>query len=433
MKSILLMWAFAFLATTCLAQAQDISGTWQGADKRQHVLRIYKAPGGFRGDFYNLGPEVAGSPTNGNAISSIRLDGRQIKFAVDKSGATFDGTLLIDDKSISGDWKTRGPAQKLTLNRVTAKTAWTLDPSPHKVQSIPVDKDVRLEVLDWGGNGPPLLFLPGLGNTAHVFDTFAPKFTDKHHVYGITRRGIGASSTPPPNEENYDADRLGDDVLAVVAALKLDRPVLAGHSIAGEELSSIGSRHPEKVAGLVYLDAAFEFAFYAPEADTINVDLNILRRDLERLPPAGVSPSESRALIDEIESTFPRFRAELEHYRAKLEGLPEFPPIPDCPQQKASNAILAGARKYTVIKGPVLAIAAVPHACAPNCETVASKEEAAADVLHADGFEKGVPTAHMVRLPYANHNVFRSNEADVLREMNKFMEGLDKTLPKSAN
>jgi pimeloyl-ACP methyl ester carboxylesterase len=42
-------------------------------------------------------------------------------------------------------------------------------------------------------------------------------------------------------------------VLAVIAALKLDRPIVAGHSIAGEELSSIGSRHSEKIAGLIYL------------------------------------------------------------------------------------------------------------------------------------------------------------------------------------
>jgi pimeloyl-ACP methyl ester carboxylesterase len=391
---------------------------------RQHALKIYKTPRGFRGAFYNLGPEAAGNPTNGNTISSIGIDGRRIKFVIDKSGASFEGTLAVNGKSISGDWKSRGPAQTLALNRVTAKTAWTPDPSSHRVRLVSVNKDVRLEVLDWGGNGPPLLFLPGLGNTAHVFDTFAPKFIDKHHVYGITRRGIGASSIPPPTEENYDADRLGDDVLAVIVALKLNRPVLAGHSIAGEELSSIGSRHPEKVAGLVYLDAQYEFAFYAPEADTINVDLNILRRDLERLPPAGVSPSESRALIDEIEAIFPRFRAELERYRAKLEGLPEFPPLPNSPQQKASDAILAGARKYTTIRVPALAIAAVPQACAPNCETAASKEQAAADLLHVDGFEKGVPTARVVRLPYANHNVFRSNEADVLREMNAFMDGL---------
>jgi pimeloyl-ACP methyl ester carboxylesterase len=65
-------------------------------------------------------------------------------------------------------------------------------------------------------------------------------------------------------DNNYKADRLGDDVIAVLDQLKLEHPVLAGHSIAGEELSSIGSRQPERVAGLIYLDAAQWFALYPP-------------------------------------------------------------------------------------------------------------------------------------------------------------------------
>jgi pimeloyl-ACP methyl ester carboxylesterase len=103
-----------------------------------------------------------------------------------------------------------------------------------------------------------LLLLPGIGDNAHVFDRFALKLTGAYHVFGITRRGFGASSTP---ETGYSADRLGDDVLAVLDQPKIDKPVLVRHSIAGEELSSIGSRHPEKVAGLIYLDAAYGFAF----------------------------------------------------------------------------------------------------------------------------------------------------------------------------
>src|ERR1700679_2646313 len=104
------------------------------------------------------------------------------------------------------------------------------DTSPHKVQFVTVEKDVKLEVLDWGGNGRPLIFLAGTGFDAHVFDTFAPKFTATHHVYGITRRGFGASSKPVPSNGNYSADHLADDVLAVIDSLKLDHPVLVGHS-----------------------------------------------------------------------------------------------------------------------------------------------------------------------------------------------------------
>ena len=314
----------------------------------------------------------------------------------------------------------------LYCTAVQGQTPVVPDNSPHKVQFVPVENDVKLEVLDWGGDGPPLIFLAGLGDTAHVFDGFAPKFSAKHHVFGITRRGIGASSSPPPTNENYDADRLGDDVLTVTAALKLDRPVLAGHSTAGEELSSIGTRHPEVVAGLIYLDAAQSFAFYDPAGSTLQVDVPTVRRDLEQLPKVAGSPSESMKLIDEIEATIPNLQKSLEDYRARLVGLHELPPLPQTTQILVQEAIQANARKYTDIKSPILAIVAVPQECKTNCDSPSNKARTAADTKQADAFEAGNPSARVVRLAYANHYVFRSNEAEVERTMNEFMDGLPK-------
>src|SRR5579863_3387518 len=96
-------------------------------------------------------------------------------------------------------------------------TPWH-DPSAHKVQFVTVEDNVNLEVLDWGGSGRPLILLAGEGGSAHVFDDFAPNLTSDYHVYGITRRGYGASSAPT---SGYTADRLGDDVLGVIDALKI--------------------------------------------------------------------------------------------------------------------------------------------------------------------------------------------------------------------
>jgi len=64
-------------------------------------------------------------------------------------------------------------------------------------------------------------------------------------VFGITPRGFGASA-PPPEPANYSADRLGD-VVAVMDALRLDRSILAEHSVAGEALIAVGIRHLDKV------------------------------------------------------------------------------------------------------------------------------------------------------------------------------------------
>jgi pimeloyl-ACP methyl ester carboxylesterase len=136
-----------------------------------------------------------------------------------------------------------------------ASPAWH-DPSPHKIAFVNVERDVRLEVLNWGGSGRPVILLAGLGGTAHVFDDFALKLKREFHVYGITRRGYGASSVP---KNGYSADRLGDDVVAVINSLKLQKPLLIGHSFAGQEVSDVATRYPDLVSGVVYLDAVYSY------------------------------------------------------------------------------------------------------------------------------------------------------------------------------
>ncbi|MFN8547424.1 MAG: alpha/beta hydrolase [Candidatus Eisenbacteria bacterium] len=51
-----------------------------------------------------------------------------------------------------------------------------------------------LHSIDYGGEGPAMVFLAGLGNSAHVFDQFAPRFSDRAHVYALTRRGYGRAA-----------------------------------------------------------------------------------------------------------------------------------------------------------------------------------------------------------------------------------------------
>jgi non-heme chloroperoxidase len=305
------------------------------------------------------------------------------------------------------------------------------DPSKHTVQFITVDKDVKLEVLDWGGTGRPMILLAGLGNNAHVFDSLAPKLISSYHVYGITRRGYGLSSAPVPSDDNYSADRLGDDVLAVIAALKLVRPIVAGHSIAGEELSSIGSRHPEKVAGLIYLDASFAYAFYDPAQGNLLIDAADPRRRLENLV-SSAGPREQEAALKELQqSILAQFEKDLKTQEDELAKIPEPPagsPAASKPPEVSPivKAILMGEQKYTSIKVPVLAICAVPHDLGsryendPVARAAAEASDLARTTALANTFQTGVPSAHVVHLAYANHYIFNSNEADVLREINAF-------------
>jgi len=118
---------------------------------------------------------------------------------------------------------------------------------------------MRLEVLDWGGKGPAIVFLAGSGGTAHIYDDLAPQLADRFRVLGITRRGHGASSHAS-DTTTYTLDVMAEDVRAVLDSFGLSRASLVGHSIAGAEITRFAARWPDRVERLGYLDAAHDFA-----------------------------------------------------------------------------------------------------------------------------------------------------------------------------
>ena len=202
-----------------------------------------------------------------------------------------------------------------------------VDPARHQMQMVNVADGVQLEVLDFGGTGRPIVLLAGFGNTAHVYDELAPKLTGAGHVYAVTRRGYGVSSRP---QSGYDVSRLGEDVLAVIETLRLEKPVLVGHSMAGQELSYLASEHQDRIAGLVYLDAAYRYAYDVP---------------------------------GEFEKDFPVFPARLPHRPRSLERRLRFrrPNVGSLVERQRRVRQSAGGRQFTKIGLPALAIFASPH------------------------------------------------------------------------
>ena len=344
--------------------------------------------------------------------------------------------------------------------------AWH-DPSPHHSQMITVDQGVELEVLDWGGSGRPLVFLSGLGNTAHIWDSFAPKFVGKHHVYAITRRGFGRSTHAGAG---YTPDSLAEDILAVMSQLKIEKPVLIGHSIAGEELSFIGTRHPERVAALIYLDAAYTYAFYDAAGDYA-ASLAELQQKIDALAQAP----EDVTLMDQVRTALPQFEDNLNRKANSLENPLPPPFAPPGPADKANftamtnrpaiavggvpppaepyesflatpdggvgdrnaapeagSSILKDVEHFTApIHLPILAIMGYPQNKGPGFRADTPKNIAAAAAADAnqarqiDAFERGQPTAHVIRIANANHYIFISNEIQVLNEMNGFLDTVE--------
>ena len=412
---------FVALLVCTQANAKSLVGTWQGNHGADRLVFIIEraSDGNLRGKIHELGID-----TGLAIVSAVQVDGKSVKFDVDDWPAGFEGKLLAGENTMAGNWITGQGAAPITFERATTQTAWPVDSSSHKTSFVSVERNVQLEVLDYGGKGPPLILLTGLGNSAHVFDTFALRFVEKHRVFAISRRGYGASSRPEPSAENYSAVRLGEDVIAVMDALKIEKPVVAGHSIGGSELSYLATRHPERVAGLVYLEAAYGYALFSPDAWGQNVTISEVRAKLEQLFTA--TPSELRLLVADIESAVPNLLSDLHTWRDAMDGAPDTPRSRLSAGDRRRQVISTGGLKHTSLEGPVLAIMGVSAPCKTNCESLGLMTQARIERQQIAAFERAVPQARVVKIVGGSHLIFASHEDDVVREMNSFMDELER-------
>jgi pimeloyl-ACP methyl ester carboxylesterase len=287
-------------------------------------------------------------------------------------------------------------AASSAASSAAAQDSWR-DTTHHTAHFITVQRGVKLHYLDFGGTGPPLVFLAGLGNTAHAFDDFAPTFTDRYHVIAITRRGFGESDHP---DSGYDSPRLVADIKAVLDSLKLTRVTFIGHSIAGEEITRFAATYPERVDKLVYLDAAYD-----------RVRAGVLITDDSVPAPAGEEVAAPTGKDTLTESAYVAYV-----HRSRGVNIPEgdirMRFRHDGWREEASHAyqsIAVETPQYKRVKAPALAIYAVDD----------SSDEVYA--LLRQEFRDDVANNQVLELHGAHHWIFISNRAQCLAAIRKFL------------
>lgn len=319
---------------------------------------------------------------------------------------------------------------------VLAEASWR-DDSPHQISSVAVERDVRVEVLDWRSgehsDAPTLFLLPGLGATAHSYDDIARDLSQRYNVVGMTRRGTGDSSRPG---RGYDIARLSQDVLQVMDTLELESVILVGHSIAGEELTYLGANHPGRFSGLIYLDAAYDRvtadATYDPKR------FRALNSRLPAQPP--VRPSESTS-----------YQA-LQQYAQRTRGDSRMPPEGEIlasydlstgtikHDSLYLDAILMGlqAPDYQHINVPALAIYAVPGSPDALMEAWYDNndpliQQTVTELFHMEQqrkaaqmarFNREVPASEVLAIQNADHWIFVSHAQEVLAAIDGFIKTL---------
>lgn len=104
------------------------------------------------------------------------------------------------------------------------------------------------------GTGPDVLLLHGLGASIYTWrDVIGPVAAAGFHVVAFDNRGFGGSAKPATG---YRVGDLATLTVHLLDSLHLDDVVLVGHSMGGEIAALTALRAPQKVRGLVLVDAA---------------------------------------------------------------------------------------------------------------------------------------------------------------------------------
>lgn len=142
---------------------------------------------------------------------------------------------------------------------------------------------MRVHYRDEGPHdaGPPLVCLHGTFASLHTWDGWTAALTDDHRLVRPDLPGHGL--TGPHPETDYSMAAYVDFLAAFLDRLGIEECVVAGNSRGGAIAWRFALDHPDRVAGLVLVDA-MGFPLEVPGLSAV-VDVPVLPRLLSRLTP----------------------------------------------------------------------------------------------------------------------------------------------------
>ncbi|WP_051442711.1 alpha/beta hydrolase [Mesorhizobium sp. WSM3626] len=116
--------------------------------------------------------------------------------------------------------------------------------------------DLDIAYVEIAGAGPPLLLVHGFTDTSRSFSLLAPHLAGRRLIMPDLR-GHGASQAG-------DGCRVADfaeDIAGLIRHLRLDQPVVVGHSLGGMVAIALAARQPDLIGGLVVLASTLKPGF----------------------------------------------------------------------------------------------------------------------------------------------------------------------------
>jgi pimeloyl-ACP methyl ester carboxylesterase len=121
---------------------------------------------------------------------------------------------------------------------------------PHEFVTVGT---VKTHFVTRGDKGRPIVLIHGFGCSTSIWEKNLDELAKHFRVFALDVKGFGL--TAKPRDGHYHLDAFSEHVLGFLDVMKVDRPVLVGNSMGGAIAARIALLHPDRVAGLVLVDA----------------------------------------------------------------------------------------------------------------------------------------------------------------------------------
>jgi len=175
-------------------------------------------------------------------------------------------------------------------------------PVPAPAREVTSRDGVPIRFSTQGAGEPALVFVHGWTCDRTFWRQQVDEFSRTHRVVTIDLAGHGESGR---NRAVWSMGAFGEDVVAVIEALKLKDVVLIGHSMGGPVIAEAASRIPDRVRGIVGVDT-WQNLSVERSPEQISRELSGFRADYS----AAVRPYVARMFVSTTDSTLARWITE---------------------------------------------------------------------------------------------------------------------------
>lgn len=138
------------------------------------------------------------------------------------------------------------------------------------------------------GQGPDVVFIPGLTSSREVWNTTADALDETHRVHLVQVNGF-AGTPAAGNADGLVSAPVAEEIARYIAENNIERPAIIGHSMGGTIGMMLAARHPDAVGKLMVVDM-FPFMgamFGGQTADAVRPVADQIRGQMIAAPPGS--------------------------------------------------------------------------------------------------------------------------------------------------